>query len=245
VLTPSRQRRPWWSAGFSCALSGSAPQAAHLPWKSARAPRRSRPHRHRRTDKRPRAAPEHRTHRSAVACQVDVAPGYSHDPDVAPSRRPGVEAGLCSLADQGSRSPTGAAASEAMGGAITEIQRYLAEEVAEDLADGFITRREAIRRLGLLGLTGAAATGLLATFTAGEAAAAGPGAGARRTCQRNPARGQGGARGRRDDVLAADVHRGRSRLLQRHRGPVRSPRCGGGLASHAELVRRRRHRHDH
>ncbi len=58
---------------------------------------------------------------------------------------------------------------------MTEIQRYLAEEVAEDLADGIITRREAIRRLGLLGVTGAAATGLLATFAAGEAAAAAPG----------------------------------------------------------------------
>jgi carboxymethylenebutenolidase len=55
---------------------------------------------------------------------------------------------------------------------MTEIQRYLAEEVAEDLADGIITRREALRRLGLLGVTGTAAAGLLATFAAGEAAAA-------------------------------------------------------------------------
>ncbi|GAA4457699.1 dienelactone hydrolase family protein [Phytohabitans houttuyneae] len=53
---------------------------------------------------------------------------------------------------------------------MTEIQRYLAEEVAEDLADGIITRREAMRRLGLLGVTGAAATGLLATLATGEAA---------------------------------------------------------------------------
>ena len=51
---------------------------------------------------------------------------------------------------------------------MTEIQRYLAEEVAEDLADGIITRREAMRRLGLLGVTGAAATGLLATFATGR-----------------------------------------------------------------------------
>ena len=57
---------------------------------------------------------------------------------------------------------------------MTEMQRYLAEEVAEDLADGIISRREAIRRLGLLGVTGTAATGLLATFAAREAAAAGP-----------------------------------------------------------------------
>lgn len=55
-----------------------------------------------------------------------------------------------------------------------EIHRYLAEEVAEDLADGIISRREAMRRLGLLGVTGAAATGLLTAFAAGPAAAAEP-----------------------------------------------------------------------
>ena len=53
---------------------------------------------------------------------------------------------------------------------MTEMQRYLAEEVAEDLADGIISRREALRRLGLLGVTGTVATGLLAA--AGNAAAA-------------------------------------------------------------------------
>jgi carboxymethylenebutenolidase len=45
---------------------------------------------------------------------------------------------------------------------VTEIQRYLAEEIAEDHADGLVSRREALRRLGLLGLTGAAAGSLLA-----------------------------------------------------------------------------------
>jgi carboxymethylenebutenolidase len=45
---------------------------------------------------------------------------------------------------------------------MTELQRYLAEEIAEDHADGLVTRREALRRLALLGVTGAAATGLLA-----------------------------------------------------------------------------------
>jgi carboxymethylenebutenolidase len=49
---------------------------------------------------------------------------------------------------------------------MTELQRYLAEEVAEDHADGIITRREAMRRLGLLGLGGAAATTLLSAFEA-------------------------------------------------------------------------------
>ena len=44
---------------------------------------------------------------------------------------------------------------------MTDLQRYLAEEVAVDLADGFITRREALRRLGLMGWTAAAASSLL------------------------------------------------------------------------------------
>jgi carboxymethylenebutenolidase len=54
---------------------------------------------------------------------------------------------------------------------MTELQRYLAEEIAEDHADGIITRREALRRLGLLGLGAAAATSLLSRFVAGAAAA--------------------------------------------------------------------------
>jgi carboxymethylenebutenolidase len=45
---------------------------------------------------------------------------------------------------------------------MTELQQYLAEEVAEDHADGIITRREAMRRLTLLGVTGATATAVLA-----------------------------------------------------------------------------------
>jgi carboxymethylenebutenolidase len=45
---------------------------------------------------------------------------------------------------------------------MTELQQYLAEEVAEDHADGIITRREAMRRLGLLGLGATAASALLA-----------------------------------------------------------------------------------
>src|SRR5262245_29227543 len=56
---------------------------------------------------------------------------------------------------------------------MTEIQKYLAEEVAEDLADGIITRREAMRRLGLLGVSGAAASALLAAGGAAPAIAHG------------------------------------------------------------------------
>ena len=59
---------------------------------------------------------------------------------------------------------------------MTEIQRYLAEEVAEDHSDGIITRREAVRRLGLLGLSATAASALLAASAAGAVEAAGAGA---------------------------------------------------------------------
>jgi len=54
---------------------------------------------------------------------------------------------------------------------VIEFQRYLAEEVAEDHADGLVSRREALRRLGLLGLTGAGAASLLAGAMALEARA--------------------------------------------------------------------------
>jgi carboxymethylenebutenolidase len=78
---------------------------------------------------------------------------------------------------------------------MTELQRYLAEEVAEDHADGIITRREAMRRLGLLGVTGAAATSLLAASSGGaEVARAGEGSG----------RGMGASRGAREVARATD-----------------------------------------
>src|SRR5437867_9313732 len=44
---------------------------------------------------------------------------------------------------------------------------YIATEIASDCADGFITRREALRRLALLGLTATAATALLAACGGG------------------------------------------------------------------------------
>ncbi|WP_218577302.1 dienelactone hydrolase family protein [Phytohabitans rumicis] len=45
---------------------------------------------------------------------------------------------------------------------MTQFHGYLAEEVAVDFGDGIITRREALRRLGLLGVGGVAASSLLA-----------------------------------------------------------------------------------
>ena len=47
------------------------------------------------------------------------------------------------------------------------FQRYLAEEVAIDHADGVVSRREALRRLGLLGLGVPAASALLAACGGG------------------------------------------------------------------------------
>jgi carboxymethylenebutenolidase len=45
---------------------------------------------------------------------------------------------------------------------MTPLQRYIAEEIATDHFDGLLTRREAMRRLALLGLGGGAAAALIA-----------------------------------------------------------------------------------
>ncbi|WP_240506646.1 dienelactone hydrolase family protein [Thermoactinospora rubra] len=54
---------------------------------------------------------------------------------------------------------------------MTAFQRYLAEEIALDHVEGLISRREALRRLGLMGLGLPAATALLAACGAGGQAA--------------------------------------------------------------------------
>jgi carboxymethylenebutenolidase len=58
------------------------------------------------------------------------------------------------------------------------FQRYLAEEVAIDHADGVLPRREALRRLALLGLGVPAASALLAACGGDGEPAGGSGAGA-------------------------------------------------------------------
>jgi carboxymethylenebutenolidase len=45
---------------------------------------------------------------------------------------------------------------------VTPLQRYIAEEIATDHVDGLLTRREALRRLALIGVGTAAATALIA-----------------------------------------------------------------------------------
>jgi carboxymethylenebutenolidase len=57
---------------------------------------------------------------------------------------------------------------------MTEFNNYLTSEVVEDYSDGIISRREALRRLGLLGVGAAVAVPLLAAC---DAAAPGNGAG--------------------------------------------------------------------
>jgi carboxymethylenebutenolidase len=56
---------------------------------------------------------------------------------------------------------------------MTEFQRYLAEEIAIDHADGIISRREALRRLGLLGVSVSAASSLLAALARDASAGSG------------------------------------------------------------------------
>lgn len=59
---------------------------------------------------------------------------------------------------------------------MTSLKRYIAEEIATDHLDGLMPRREAVRRLGLLGMSAAAATALIAAcsderaYEAGEEA---------------------------------------------------------------------------
>ena len=57
---------------------------------------------------------------------------------------------------------------------MTEFSGYLSEEVVEDYSDGMINRREALRRLGLLGVGAAVALPLLAACDAAGPGPAGP-----------------------------------------------------------------------
>ncbi|SPM36635.1 Dienelactone hydrolase [Mycobacterium rhizamassiliense] len=54
---------------------------------------------------------------------------------------------------------------------MTPLQRYLAEEVATDHLDGLLTRRDALRRLALLGLATSAAAALISACTDQQKAA--------------------------------------------------------------------------
>ena len=93
---------------------------------------------------------------------------------------------------------------------MTELQQYLAEEVAEDHVDGIITRREAMRRLGLLGRG----------RRDGVGDARGRGRGARPAA--DTAHGHGHGHGHPDGATS-DV--GAGRHASRSRSPARTARC--------------------
>ncbi len=57
------------------------------------------------------------------------------------------------------------------------MQRYIAEEIATDHVDGLMSRREALRRLALLGIGAGAASALIAACSDKKAAAPGTGTG--------------------------------------------------------------------
>jgi len=57
---------------------------------------------------------------------------------------------------------------------VTALNRYIAEEIATDHADGLLTRRETLRRLALLGMGAAAASELIAACAQRDEAADSP-----------------------------------------------------------------------
>jgi carboxymethylenebutenolidase len=67
---------------------------------------------------------------------------------------------------------------------VTPLQRYIAEEIATDHVDGLLSRREALRRLALVGVGAAAATALIAAC--GNGTSTGPTAGAPATSSGQP-----------------------------------------------------------
>ncbi|CRZ14190.1 dienelactone hydrolase family protein [Mycolicibacterium neworleansense] len=74
---------------------------------------------------------------------------------------------------------------------MTPLQRYIAEEIATDHLDGLLTRREALRRLGLLGIGATAAAALIAAC--GEAQQSGPAASPSAAAETAPPPGADGA----------------------------------------------------
>jgi carboxymethylenebutenolidase len=79
------------------------------------------------------------------------------------------------------------------------LRDYLIGEVAEDYADGLLTRREALRRLGLLGL-GAGAAGVLLAGCAPSTPASSPSAAPANPNAAGPPPGRGPGVGRGSDV---------------------------------------------
>ena len=79
----------------------------------------------------------------------------------ASSRRPASEVMSSSIRRHGA-SPTACSESPRHTRPVTPLQRYIAEEIATDHVDGLMSRREAMRRLALIGVGTAAASALIA-----------------------------------------------------------------------------------
>ena len=105
---------------------------------------------------------------------------------------------------------------------MTTFERYLAEEIAVDHADGLIERREELRRLGLLGLSLAAASALLAACAGGQGGTGEPAA------TTPPATQPGGAAVATQEITFAGPE---GRTLRGALAAARQPR-GGVLVIH-------------
>ncbi|MEV5651025.1 dienelactone hydrolase family protein [Nocardia sp. NPDC052254] len=112
---------------------------------------------------------------------------------------------------------------------MTPLQRYIAEEIGTDHAEGLLSRREALRRLGLLGLGAPAAVALLAAC-AGNTGGTAKNSGA---ATATPAGNAGPPPGTEAAVTPAAVTFGGpgGRTLQAAWAPAAQPR-GGVLVIH-------------
>ncbi len=109
---------------------------------------------------------------------------------------------------------------------------YLATEVAEDWTDGLISRREALRRLAMLGLSATAGAAILAACAAPAAPASGPGSSngiaASPTTAPTPAASSSGAPGAGESITFA----GEQGELQGHLASAIGPPAGAMLVIH-------------
>ncbi|CAN5225510.1 dienelactone hydrolase family protein [soil metagenome] len=92
---------------------------------------------------------------------------------------------------------------------MTPLQRYIAEEIATDHVDGLLPRREAVRRLALLGMSAASATALIAACSAergsAPASTSAPGSASTTTSTSAPGTSAGPAPGMATALPTADI----------------------------------------
>lgn len=108
---------------------------------------------------------------------------------------------------------------------MTPLQQYMAEEIATDHADGILDRREALRRLGMMGLGAAAPSALLAACSTNQSDSQ-----AHSTSSAAPASGPPGAAGALESS-AVTFAGPQGRTLQAAWAQAKNPR-GGVLVIH-------------